>query len=103
MKKVLAVILAIALVLGLAACGKGGTNTNNAGSTNIDGNTNNNAEPDNTNTVPSDPNAVGGVYRIIIRCPDEAADFIIKQIADFNANNGHGIAIQASIEGQSEE
>ena len=103
MKRVLAVILVIALVLGLAACGKGGTNTENTGNTGTDDNTNNNnnAEPD--NTVPSDPNAVGGVYRIIIRCPEEAADLIIKQIADFNAGNGHGIAIQASIEGRSEE
>ena len=79
MKKTIAFILLLALLLGLSSCGSGGNiNTNNT----------NNEINNSTNTNTSgDTNTLAGSYKILVWCPADAVYLTIKQIADFNANN----------------
>ena len=83
MKKALSLVLIIAMVFGLAACSR----------------TANIINTDTNNVVPTDPNSIAGTYRILVWCPDEACVIFTKQIADFNASNGHGIIIDAVVSG----
>ena len=85
MKKVLAIVLALVMVIGLAACNNGGSTNNTA---------NNNAA--------NDPNSIAGTYKILVWCPAEAKELTTKQISDFNASNGKGITIEATVNEMSE-
>ena len=73
MKKALALLLALAMVFALAACGGG-------------------------NTASKD----GGSYDIVVWVPELAVDLTKQQIADFNSSNEYGITFNATVEPVSE-
>ena len=73
MKKALALLLALAMVFALAACGGG-----NGGSKD------------------------GGTYDIVVWVPELAVDLTKQQIADFNSSNEYGITFNATVEPVSE-
>ena len=83
MKKVLAIVLTVAMVLGLAACGGGKTTPTN-----------------NSNTSPS--SELAGEYKVLVWCPSEAKELTTKQIEDFNKSNTLGIKIVATVNEMSE-
>ena len=72
MKKTLALLLALAMVFALAACG-GGTKAKD-----------------------------GGTYDIVVWVPELAVDLTKQQIADFNSTNEYGITFNATVEPVSE-
>ncbi len=72
MKKALALLLALAMVFALAACG-GGTKANE-----------------------------GGTYDIVVWAPELAVELTKQQIADFNSSNEYGITFNATVEPVSE-
>ncbi|MBQ5977124.1 MAG: extracellular solute-binding protein [Oscillospiraceae bacterium] len=73
MKKALALLLALAMVFALAACG---------------------------GTAPKA--SEGGSYDIVVWVPELAVDLTKQQIADFNASNEYGINFNATVEPVSE-
>ena len=75
MKKALALLLALAMVFSLAACG-GGDGGKKA--------------------------ADGGTFDIVVWVPELAVDLTKQQIADFNASNEYGITFNATVEPVSE-
>ena len=87
MKKVLALVLALVLVFGLAACG----NT-----------------PQNNNTTPAPSNnsasekPLEGTYKITVWASENAQDLTKKQIAAFNSSNDQGITFDATVQPKSE-
>ncbi|MCR5009725.1 MAG: extracellular solute-binding protein [Clostridia bacterium] len=83
MKKVLAIVLALVMVFGLAACGNGGGNTT----------------PQN-NTADDKP--LAGTYKIKVWAAENNQDLTKKQIDDFNKTNDMGIVIEATVEPVSE-
>ena len=101
MKKILAALLALAMVFSLAACTSGGEpgNSNNPGGTNS-------SNPGGTNS--NNPGGGGGgaelagTYDVVIWVPNEAVALTQKQVADFNSSNTMGITINATIEPVSE-
>ena len=76
MKKLLAIFLALALVLSLAACGGGKTETTKGGS----------------------DDSLAGTYDIKVWVAEAAVDLTKKQIDDFNASNSDGIKFNATIQ-----
>ena len=90
MKKVLAIVLVLCMVIGLAACGGGGnTPANNTPANNTPAN----------NTPASE---IAGTYKVLVWCPAEAKALTTKQIEDFNKSNTLGIVIEATINEMSE-
>ncbi|MBO6061033.1 MAG: hypothetical protein J6P98_02815, partial [Clostridia bacterium] len=78
MKKFLAIMLALVMVLGLAACTK----------------------PDNK---PDDQTSeIAGEYDITVWVPQAAVELTKKQIEDFNNNNEFGVKFNAAIQEVSE-
>ena len=75
MKKALALLLALAMVFALAACG-GGSDAPKA--------------------------QEGGTFDIVVWVPELAVDLTKQQIADFNASNEYGITFNATVEPVSE-
>ena len=73
MKKVLALVLALCMVIGLAACGGGG-NTAPA---------NNTPANNSSNTTPA--SEIAGTYKVLVWCPAEAKELTTKQIEAFVA------------------
>ena len=82
MKKVLAIVLALVLVLGLAACGSPANNTpaNNA----------------------ADDKPLAGTYKIKVWAAENNQELTKKQIEAFNQSNDMGIVIEATVEAVSE-
>jgi len=78
MKKTLAIVLALVMVLALAAC-KGTT-------------------PDQPVTPDQPSGELAGTYDIKVWCADNIVDLTKKQIEDFNANNEFGIKFNATVE-----
>ena len=72
MKKLLALLLTLAMIFSLAACGGGGGSKD------------------------------GGTFDITVWVPELAVDLTKQQIADFNANNEYGITFNATVEPVSE-
>ena len=79
MKKVLAIVLVLVMVIGLAACGNGGNTT----------------PANNGNEAKSE---IAGTYKIKVWCPDAAVELTKKQIDDFNKTNTLGIVIEPTVE-----
>ena len=89
MKKVLAIVLVLCMVIGLAACGGGSTPANNTPANNTPAN----------NTPASE---IAGTYKVLVWCPAEAKALTTKQIEDFNKSNTMGIVIEATVNEMSE-
>ncbi len=85
-KKLLAVVLAAVTALSLVACGA-----------NTDDNTTSTASSNST-TSKSGETETAYAYDITVWCPEAAVELTKKQINDFNANNGEGISLNATIE-----
>lgn len=95
MKKLIALLLAMAMVLCLAACS--GSNTDSTG--NSGSNSGNSGDSGNT-----DNTSIAGTYEITmwVSETDGVADQFKEQVARFNETNEYGITIVASIEGVTE-
>ena len=90
MKKTLAIVLALVMVLGLVACtGKTGTETP-APQTGTETKTDTSSSP------------LAGTYDITVWVGEAAVDLTKKQIEDFNKNNELGITFNAIVNGVSE-
>jgi arabinogalactan oligomer/maltooligosaccharide transport system substrate-binding protein len=94
MKKVLALMLAFAMVFSLAACG--GSSTNQGG----------NEQPSNTsetsNQPANDPNSLAGDYSIKVWAAEANMDLMKRQIEAFNSSNDQGIKFTPTINPKSE-
>ena len=88
MKKVLALVLAVCMVIGLAACGGGSTPANNTPANNSN------------NVAPA--SEIAGTYKVLVWCPAEAKALTTKQIEAFNKDNKLGIVIEATVNEMSE-
>ena len=88
MKKLFALLLALAMVFSLAACG-GESAPASAGENKTDAPT---AE------APAAGGELAGTYDITVWCADAIVDLTKKQIEDFNANNTDGITFNATVE-----
>lgn len=107
MKKVIALLLAMAMVLCMVACSAGtddnaadNNSSNNASSGNEASNNAGNSSADNS----SSSNALAGTYNITmwVSETDGVAAQFQEQVARFNETNEYGITIVASIEGVTE-
>ena len=85
MKKTLALVLALVMVLGLAACSGNKTETQTT-------------EP----TTSTGSSALAGTYDITVWVGEAAVDLTKKQIEDFNSSNEYGIKFNATVNGVSE-
>lgn len=85
MKKTLALVLALVMVLGLAACSGNKTETQTT-------------EP----TTPTGSSALAGTYDITVWVGEAAVDLTKKQIEDYNNSNELGIKFNATVNGVSE-
>ena len=93
MKKTLAIVLALVMVLGLAACsGKTGTQTATEPKTET--------KTETQQTGSDSP--LAGTYDITVWVGEAAVDLTKKQIEDFNKNNEFGITFNALVNGVSE-
>ena len=79
MKKLLALLLTLAMVFALAACGGAGQTPAESGETPASG-------------------ELAGTYDVTIWVADAAVELTKQQIADFNANNTDGITFNATVE-----
>ena len=86
MKKTLAIVLALVMVLGLVACsGKSGTQTETK-----------------TETQQTTESPLAGTYDITVWVGEAAVDLTKKQIEDYNNSNELGIKFNATVNGVSE-
>ncbi len=85
MKRTLAILLALVMVFGLAACKKAGDNTGTG-----------------TETGTSTGTELAGTYDITVWVGENAVDLTKKQIEDFNNTNTDGIKFNATVNPQSE-
>ena len=92
MKKYLALVLALVMCVAMfAGCGSKTTTTaagGNGGTTGTTGTTGNGGSS----------NELAGTYEIKVWVAENIVELTKKQIADFNANNGMGIVINATVE-----
>ncbi len=104
MKKMLAFVLAMAMIFSLAACGGGNNATTAAPTTTAGGQANNTtttaAQPATTPAGTASP--LAGTYQIKVWAPDAAVELTKKQIDDFNSKNNDGIKFEATVEAVSE-
>ena len=102
MKRLLAILLAVVMVLSLAACGN-----SNAGAP--AGDSGNSGTPANSGSTGGDSGNSGstggelaGTYDVTLWVAENAVELTTKQVADFNSSNEYGITINATIEPVSE-
>ena len=93
MKKVLALMLALAMVFALAACGGSAAPAPAADQP---------AEQPAEQPAASTGNELAGTYDILVWVGESAVDLTKKQIEDFNANNEFGIVFNAEVNPVSE-
>lgn len=89
MKKILAALLALAMLFSLAACGGESATSDNPGGNSPSGGEGTGGE-------------LAGTYDIVMWVPEAAVELTRKQVADFNSSNTDGITINATIEPVSE-
>ncbi len=92
MKKVLALLLALVMVVGMVACG--GNNTTTGG--------NNTTTGGNGTTNGGSTTSLAGTYDVTIWVAEKAVDLTKTQIAKYNETNTDGIVINATVEPVSE-
>ena len=92
MKKTLALLLAVVMVFGLAACGGSKAETKPAAEAP--------AQSGSQAAAPaqSGGSQLAGTYDITVWCADAIVDLTRKQIGDFNKNNADGITFNATVE-----
>ena len=108
MKKLIACVLALAMVLSLAACGGGSSATTAApgaqttaapgAATTAAPGAATTAAPAATTAAPATQSALAGTYDIKIWCPDAAVELTKKQVEDFNNSNEYGIKFNVTVE-----
>ena len=103
MKRVIAIILALVLVLALAACGGSKTPASSTdvpkGSTPAKTDTPAKSDtPAKTDTPAKSGGELAGTYDITVWTAENITDLTKKQIDDFNASNTDGIVINAKVE-----
>ncbi len=101
MKKLLALLLALAMVFSLAACGGSAAP---AAETKTDAPAAEApaAEAPAAEAPAAGSSALAGTYKITVWVGEAAVDLTQKQIADFNANNADGIVFEADVHPVSE-
>nr|MBQ6241532.1 extracellular solute-binding protein [Lachnospiraceae bacterium] len=99
MKKLIALVLAVAMVLSLAACGGNKDNTTAAPQP---GTTTEAPKPADTTPAPGTASPLAGTYQIKVWAPEAAVELTKKQINDFNSSNADGIKFEATVEAVSE-
>ena len=106
MKKLLALLLALAMIFALAACGDkapetpaadAGDKPADAAPADAGGD-----KPADTNPAPAGTSDLAGTYKITVWVGEAAVDLTKKQIDDFNANNDLGIVFEADVHPVSE-
>ena len=90
MKKFLALLLALAMIFALAACGGG---TEEAKTENTE-----NTETNEGSTETSTGNELAGTYDIVVWCPEKEVELRKAQIQAFNETNEDGIIFNATVE-----
>lgn len=91
MKRTLALVLALVMVLGLCACAP---TTNNPGNTNPPA-----TKPDETNAPAT---SLAGTYKVVIWTSEESSELTAEMVEEFNKTNTDGIKIEATFEKVSE-
>ncbi|MGM9668156.1 MAG: extracellular solute-binding protein [Faecousia sp.] len=99
MKKALALVLAVVMVLSLCACTPAGGNTDNPGNNGGQSTTPNGGSENNGGTGEV---TLAGTYQITVWCAENAVELTKSQIEKFNSTNTDGIVIEATIEAVSE-
>ena len=92
MKKIIALLMVLVMVFSLAACGNSNNTTNPT-----TGNNNNDPKPTNGNNQGNN-SQLAGTYDAKIWVAEEIKELTEQQIANFNATNGQGITINATVE-----
>ena len=101
MKKLLALLLALAMVFSLAACG-GSAAPAAESKTDAPAAEAPAAEASAAEAPAAGSSALAGTYKITVWVGEAAVDLTQKQIADFNANNPDGIVFEADVHPVSE-
>lgn len=86
MKKTLAIVLALVMVLGVIACTPKSVTTTTA------------PTETKTETTTSASSELAGEYTITVWCAEKVVDLTKKQIEDFNKSNDMGITFKATVE-----
>ena len=98
MKKFLAIVLALAMVFALCACGQSAATTSSSDPSSAGGSTATTGSTAQT----SSGNELAGTYDILVWTGEAAVDLTKKQISDFNASNEYGITFNAEVNPVSE-
>ncbi len=93
MKKVLALLLALAMVLSLAACGGSGSSTTTTGAA---------SGSDGSSDTQGSSTSLEGTYDVTLWIPEAIVELTKQQVEDFNSSNTYGITINATVEAVSE-
>ncbi len=93
MKKFFAIVLALAMVLSMAACGS--KDNTPAASTDTTPSSSSSSTPSSSSSTGGE---LAGTYDITVWCADAIVDLTKQQIADFNASNTDGITFNATVE-----
>ena len=104
MKKFLALLLALAMVLALAACGGTDGNNSQSGGNDQAGSSNGDVQDQDGDATDEPAGSLLGTQDVTITfwhcASDDAGVLMDKYIEDFNANNEYGITVNAIYQGQ---
>ena len=97
MKKILALVMALAMMLMLVACGPAGNQESQPPQGG--GEQTNAPQGGGEETQPPQGGAdLSGTYDVTIWCPEAAVELTKTQVANFNSSNTMGITINATVE-----
>ena len=104
MKKFLTLLLALAMVLALAACGGTDGNNSQSGGNDQAGSSNGDVQDQDGDATDEPAGSLLGTQDVTITfwhcASDDAGVLMDKYIEDFNANNEYGITVNAIYQGQ---
>ena len=98
MKRTLALILAVVMVFGLAACGGSSSGSGSSAAPANSGTGQSSGGSSAAAPAASGDKPLAGTYDITVWCADKIVDLTKKQIEDFNASNEDGIKFNATVE-----